>query len=63
MQVLNHSTLTTFFLGLSPILCLILVAESFYMFKLGYRKLAIVFIVLTLLLGIPALILTYLLYV
>lgn len=61
VSVLSTSPLLTFFLGLSPVLCLMLFAQSVYMFILGYRKLAITFLVLTLLLSIPTLILTYIL--
>jgi hypothetical protein len=59
ISVLNSSPLTTFFLGLSPILCLILLAQSICFFKLGYRKLAFAFLIVVLLLGTPALLLTY----
>ena len=58
LSVVKYSTFTTFFIGLSPVLCLILFAESIYMFKLGYKVLAKTFLILTLLLGIPTLILT-----
>ena len=61
MQVLNLSTSITFFLGLSPIVFLILVVESFYIFKLGFRKFALVLLLVALSLGIPTVMLTCLL--
>lgn len=58
LSVVKCSTLITFFIGLSPVLCLILFAESIYMSILGYKVLAKTFLIITLLLGIPTLILT-----
>lgn len=57
-SVVDFSTLTIFFIGLSPVLCLILFAESIYLFKLGYKVLAKIFLLLAILLGVPTLIIT-----
>lgn len=57
-SVVDFSTLTIFFIGLSPVLCLILFAESIYLFKLGYKVLAKIFLFLAILLGVPTLIIT-----
>lgn len=58
LSVVKGSTLTTFFVGLSPVLCLILFAQSIYLFKLGYKVLAKIFLLLAILLGVPTLIIT-----
>ena len=52
LSVVKGSTLTTFFVGLSPVLCLILFAQSIYMFRLSYKTLAITLMILSLVLGI-----------
>ena len=52
LSVVKGSTLTTFFVGLSPVLCLILFAQSIYMFRLGYKTLAITLMILALVLGL-----------
>lgn len=58
LSVVKGSTLTTFFVGLSPVLCLILFAQSIYMFRLSYKTLAITLMILALVLGIFYLVLT-----
>lgn len=52
LSVVKGSTLATFFVGLSPALCLILFAQSIYMFKLSYKTLAITLMILALVLGL-----------
>lgn len=52
LSVVKGSTLTTFFVGLSPVLCLILFAQSIYMFRLSYKTLAITLMILSLVLGL-----------
>ena len=58
LSVVMGSTLTTFFVGLSPVLCLILFAQSIYMFRLSYKTLAITLMILALVLGLFYLVLT-----
>lgn len=48
LSVVKGSTLTTFFVGLSPVLCLILFAQSIYMFRLSYKTLAITLLIVAL---------------
>lgn len=57
LSVVKGSTLATFFVGLSPVLCLILFAESVYMFNLGYKTLAITLMILSVVLVVSYLIL------
>lgn len=58
LSVVKGSTLATFFVGLSPVLCLILFAESVYMFNLGCKTLAITLMILSVVLVVSYLILT-----
>lgn len=58
LSVVKGSTLATFFVGLSPVLCLILFAQSIYMFRLSYKTLAITLMILALVLGLFYLVLT-----